>query len=170
MKKILLMGFFIGTIFNNNAIAKTENSCYTHNVVENQFRKTIPVALPISSKSKFENKNIISFSKFSDSFLKYLSDNHGDFVQFGNAIRLPNICDKTVFIAYFTDEGESENYSLNVFKDGKGDSVNFGTGSEFWIDKKYNIKVKSYSGKLAKVNYYKISDEGIIMRGDAPFN
>lgn len=156
-----------------NSTAKSNNNektCSTDNIVANNFKNTLPVIFPISSKSKLKKEYTISFSQFSNSFLQKLSENHGDFVPFGGAIRLPDICNKTVFIAYFTDEGELENYSLNVFKDGKGHSVNFGTGSEFWIDKKYNIKVKSYDGKLAKINYYKISDDGTIMKSKSPLN
>lgn len=174
MKNLLIIFLVImNLIYMTNLLAKSNNneeSCNTNNIVANNFKNTLPVMLPISSKSKLKRENTISFSQFSESFLQKLSENHGDFVQFGGAIRLPDICNKTVFIAYFTDEGELENYSLNVFKDGKGNSVNFGTGSEFWIDKKYNIKVKSYDGKLIKINYYKISDSGVIMRGEAPFN
>lgn len=96
--------------------------------------------------------------------MKFLSEHNGDFAHFGSAIRLPNICDKVVFISYFTDEGEQINYSLNVFKGEKGSSINFGTGSEFWIDKKYNIKVKSYNGKVSKISYYRISEIGNIVK------
>ncbi|MDI1221949.1 MULTISPECIES: hypothetical protein [Acinetobacter] len=174
MKNLLIIFIVImSLIYMSNSIAKPNNNgefCNKNNIVANNFKSVLPVALPISSRSKLKKENTISFSRFSDSFLQNLSDNHGDFLPFGGAIRLPDICNKTVFIAYFTDEGELENYSLNVFKDGKGHSVNFGTGSEFWIDKKYNIKVKSYDGKLIKINYYKISDSGVIMRGEAPFN
>ncbi|MCT9980663.1 hypothetical protein M2R48_20290 [Acinetobacter sp. I-MWF] len=174
MKNLLIIFLVImNLIYMTNSIAKPNNNgefCNKNNIVANNFKSVLPVALPISSKSKLKRENTISFSQFSESFLQKLSENHGDFVQFGGAIRLPDICNKTVFIAYFTDEGELENYSLNVFKDGKGHSVNFGTGSEFWIDKKYNIKVKSYDGKLAKINYYKISDDGIIMKSKSPFN
>lgn len=174
MKKIFIIFLVVlNSIYMTNSLAKpndSEESCNTNNIVANNFKKTFPVMLPISSKSKLKRENTISFSQFSNSFLQKLSENHGDFVPFGGAIRLPDICNKTVFIAYFTDEGEVENYSLNVFKDGKGHSVNFGTGSEFWIDKKYNIKVKSYDGKLAKINYYKISDDGIIMKIESPLN
>ncbi|MFW1949528.1 hypothetical protein ACG907_16680 [Acinetobacter bereziniae] len=174
MKKLMIIFLaIISLTCMTNSLAKSNNneeSCNTNNIVANNFKKTFPVMLPISSKSKLKRENTISFSQFSNSFLQKLSENHGDFVPFGGAIRLPDICNKTVFIAYFTDEGEVENYSLNVFKDGKGHAVNFGTGSEFWIDKKYNIKVKSYDGKLAKINYYKISDDGVIMKIESPLN
>ncbi|WP_151812168.1 hypothetical protein [Acinetobacter bereziniae] len=174
MKKIFIIFLVVlNSIYMTNSLAKpndSEESCNTNNIVANNFKKTFPVMLPISSKSKLKKENTILFSQFSNSFLQKLSENHGDFVPFGGAIRLPDICNKTVFIAYFTDEGELENYSLNVFKDGKGHAVNFGTGSEFWIDKKYNIKVKSYDGKLAKINYYKISDDGVIMKIESPLN
>jgi hypothetical protein len=174
MKKLMIIFLaIISLTCMTNSLAKSNNneeSCNTNNIVANNFKKTFPVMLPISSKSKLKRENTISFSQFSNSFLQKLSENHGNFVPFGGAIRLPDICNKTVFIAYFTDEGEVENYSLNVFKDGKGHAVNFGTGSEFWIDKKYNIKVKSYDGKLAKINYYKISDDGVIMKIESPLN
>lgn len=139
-------------------------------IVDMEINKIKSIQLPFNSKLKINSENILLGSNVSDKLYSYISTHGGDLGVGNSIIRLQNNGNILVFLSFFTDEGERGSYSLNTYNKGKLRSVNFGTGSEFWIDKKYNIKVKSYDGKLAKIDYYKISDDGVIMRGDAPFN
>jgi len=169
-KKIILL---IIVCFNISAAYAANNiadKCYIKNeIVSNELNKVSAVQLPFSSKSKVKNINSKAISSFSSNFFEYIDRKGGDVTESCIIIKLPNICDKVVFISYFVDEGENINYALNVFKNGAGKSVNFGTGSEFWIDEKYNIKVKYYHGKNIFYKYFKVSEKGEILESKKPF-
>ncbi len=74
MKKIFIIFLVVlNSIYMTNSLAKSNNneeSCNTNNIVANNFKKTFPVMLPISSKSKLKKENTILFSQFSNSFYK----------------------------------------------------------------------------------------------------
>ncbi|OTG63869.1 hypothetical protein [Acinetobacter silvestris] len=159
------------TLFNEDkrSFVQKDNIKGLH-LIEKELSTVESVKLPFDSKVKIGNRNVVLASNISDGFIDYVVS-HGGSLGVGNAIiKLPRQEGNIVFVEFFTDESEKLSYVLNTFNsNGKGHFVNFGTGSDFYIDSRYNIKVKSYNGKNLKYNYYKIANDGTIMKGSAPF-
>ncbi|WP_111893477.1 hypothetical protein [Acinetobacter sp. MB5] len=137
-----------------------------NDIIAKSLEAVTPVKLPFNSKSKTTS---INFKGYSEKLYTEISNLGGEIDTNDSILRLPNKNNIYVFMTYYGDDGTDLSYKLYTYYNGTLYYKDLGTGSDFWIDENYKIKVREHNGKKSNILYYNIFNDGYIISSKNPF-